>query len=118
MTKKKRVYNLQRLIIGALRKIFWYSPLRREALEKAKVDMLYKCAITKKKFPINEVTVDHIEPVVDPKIGFVDWNTFISRLFCEVGNLQVLSKKAHAEKTKREKKERANGTKRRNNAKD
>lgn len=100
--RKKRVYNLQRLIIGALRKIFWYSPLRREALEKAKIGLLYKCAITKKKFPINEVTVDHIIPVVDPQIGFVDWNTFVARLFCDVNNLQVLSKVAHAKKTKEE----------------
>lgn len=116
--RKKRVYNLQRLIIGALRKIFWYSPLRREALEQAKSGMLYKCAITKKKFPVNEVTVDHVDPVVDPKVGFVDWNTFIARLFCNVSNLQVLSKKAHSEKTKREKKERANEAKRRDSAKD
>lgn len=106
MPKRKRVYNLKSLIISALRKIFFYSPLRRQALEKAKVGNLYRSGINGQKYPINCVTVDHIIPVIDLKKGFVDWNTFIERLFCPVENLQVISKDEHSEKTKAERKKR------------
>lgn len=104
--KTKREYNLKRLIICALRKIFFYSPLRKECIEKAKVGELYRCGITGKKHPINCVTVDHIIPVIDTQKGFVDWNTFIDRLFCPVQNLQCISKVEHAKKTKEEAKQR------------
>ncbi len=63
----------------------------------------YKCKKCKKDFPAKMVQVDHIKPVVDPKVGFVDWNTFIDRLFCERNNLQVLCKACHDLKTKKEK---------------
>ena len=62
----------------------------------------YRCSSCSTSFPSKEVQVDHIEPVVDPIIGFVDWNTFIERLFCDKENLQVLCKKCHKEKTKLE----------------
>lgn len=108
MRKRKRTWNLKFIIISALRKIFFYSPLRKEALERAKSGSLYKSAGNRKRYPINEVTVDHIDPVVDPAKGFENWDTFISRLFCPVENLQVLSKKEHNAKTQKERKERKN----------
>ena len=64
--------------------------------------MHYVCNSCKKEFPSKEVNVDHILPVVDPITGFVDWNTFIERLFCKEENLQVLCSKCHTEKTKQE----------------
>jgi hypothetical protein len=64
--------------------------------------MHYVCNSCKKEFPSKEVNVDHILPVVDPITGFVDWNTFIDRLFCKEENLQVLCSKCHTEKTKQE----------------
>lgn len=36
----------------------------------------------------NMMAVDHIDPVVDPSVGFVDWNTYIPRMF--EGQLQIL----------------------------
>ena len=29
----------------------------------------------------NIMAIDHIKPVVDPRTGFVDWNTYIDRMF-------------------------------------
>ena len=55
------------------------------------------------EFPATEIQVDHKKPVVDPKIGFVDWNTYITRMFCKKSNLQVLCKSCHTKKTKKEK---------------
>ena len=120
--KKKRPYNLRTRIIQQLRKIFFYSPLRREALDGARVlkkdVIMYRCAITKKLFPIDQVTVDHIDPVVKPEEGFPqvyrendlfssdDWTEYVNRLFCKKENLQVISKIEHSKKTKLENKER------------
>lgn len=52
---------------------------------------------------MKDVQVDHIEPIIDPEIGFVDWNTVVERMFCEKHNLQVLCKGCHASKTQQEK---------------
>lgn len=48
---------------------------------------------------VKNAIVDHIKPVIDPEIGFVSWDSFIERLFCEMDNLQVLCYKCHTEKT-------------------
>jgi len=64
----------------------------------------YRCAQCKKAFPNKDVQVDHILPVVDPVVGFVNWDTYIQRMYCAVENLQVLCKKCHAVKTKEERK--------------
>ena len=63
----------------------------------------YKCNKCNELFPQKEVQVDHIKPVVDPKKGFVSWDVFIERLFCEVDNLQVMCKACHKEKSAKEK---------------
>lgn len=55
---------------------------------------------------VKNIFVDHIDPVVDPKEGFTDWNTYVDRLFCEQDNLQLLCKSCHDKKSERERKER------------
>jgi len=62
----------------------------------------YLCNVCTGEFPAKEVQVDHIQPVVDPKTGFVNWDTFIDRLFCEKENLQVLCTTCHKLKTSEE----------------
>jgi len=54
------------------------------------------------EFKRKELHVDHTEPVLDLEIGFVDWNTYIERLFCPVENLQALCKVCHGSKTMQE----------------
>lgn len=67
----------------------------------------YLCAECKSLTPSSLIKIDHIEPVVDPKVGFVDWNTLIDRLFSPESNYQAVCKKCHDEKTKEERMERA-----------
>ena len=67
----------------------------------------YRCAACNDFFVARDVQVDHIDPVVAPETGFVNWLTYILRLYCEEDNLQVLCKECHKEKTNRERKERA-----------
>lgn len=62
----------------------------------------YRCASCRGEFTATNIEVDHIEPIVDPKIGFVDWNSFIERLYCPASNLQALCKSCHKIKTKKE----------------
>jgi 5-methylcytosine-specific restriction endonuclease McrA len=59
-----------------------------------------------KKRRINNAVVDHIKPIIDPKTGFINWDTVISRMFCEVDNLQVLCHECHSLKTQQEKQQR------------
>ena len=44
---------------------------------------------------VNDAVVDHIEPVVDPHVGFTTWDDYIERMFCEVDNLQVICHDCH-----------------------
>jgi len=68
----------------------------------------YECNGCNKHFPQKQVQVDHIKPVVDPRKGFVDWNTYIDRMYCSIKNFQVLCKGCHLKKTKFEKTMRKN----------
>lgn len=60
----------------------------------------YTCNECKREYPAKEVNVDHVLPVVDPHIGFVSWDIFIERLFCEKNNLQILCSSCHTKKTR------------------
>lgn len=68
-----------------------------------KLAMHYKCAKCLGSFVAADVQVDHIHPVVDPIRGFISWDVYIDRIFCEVHGLQVLCKPCHDVKTKLEK---------------
>jgi 5-methylcytosine-specific restriction endonuclease McrA len=80
---------------------------RQVNAKTGKLAMHYKCAKCKKLFVAADVQVDHVQPVVDPKKGFVGWDVYIDRMFCEIENLQVLCRSCHAVKTADEKKQRS-----------
>ena len=103
-------------IIAAMRKVFSYSELRKNFLKthkykkligkfkngKDKFATLIKCCKCLESFKECEIQVDHIEPVVEPSVGFIDFDYYMLRLFCDVSNLQVLCKPCHKGKTKNE----------------
>jgi 5-methylcytosine-specific restriction endonuclease McrA len=66
----------------------------------------YLCASCGGLFIARDVQVDHIDPVVDPVVGFVNLDTFSDRLHCPKDNMQLLCKPCHKEKTNVERKER------------
>ena len=66
----------------------------------------FQCRKCSGHFPRTSVQVDHIDPVVDPNKGFIDWNSFIERMFVALDKLQVLCKTCHSGKTRTEQKER------------
>jgi hypothetical protein len=54
----------------------------------------YRCSKCGFEFPLKEVQVNHIEPVV-PVEGFDDWDDVIYRMFCEKNGLEVLCVPCH-----------------------
>lgn len=104
-------------ITSALRAAFRKWPPKFDVLKKAsterklnkktnKLAMHYMCAACSTDFPLKEVQVDHKKPVVDLKKGFVSWDEFVERLYCEGSNLQVLCKPCHKKKSSKERKKR------------
>lgn len=60
------------------------------------------CASCQKEYTSKDVQVDHIAPVIDPNVGFISWDVYIERMFCDAENLQVLCTTCHDAKTKQE----------------
>lgn len=116
--KKKPKYNANSAIRSALRRTYSRSPdvievmkavrrerpwFKKDGTQASKPRVEYRCAHCGEWFMGKDIQVDHAEPVVDPEVGFVDWNTFIDRLFCPKENLTVLCKTCHKTKTDSEK---------------
>lgn len=57
---------------------------------------------------VQNIFVDHIEPIIDPTKGFTTWDECIDRMFCEKENLQLLCKSCHDAKSKLEREIAAN----------
>lgn len=63
----------------------------------------YQCAQCGNLVGNKECAVDHTEPVIDPEIGFTDWDDYIKRMFCELDGLKLLCHDCHNAKTASEK---------------
>jgi hypothetical protein len=53
---------------------------------------------------VNNIFVDHIEPVIPLETGFTTWDECIDRMFCETSNLQLLCGDCHSIKSVEERK--------------
>lgn len=109
MAKAKKKFNINTHIRSAIRKIWMWSPIRREALKRAKVGPnKYKCENPEcgKIFPLKEMHVDHIEKVT-PNSGITkpeDWGLVIkAMLFITIDDLLSICKPCHKVKTDDEK---------------
>ncbi len=107
-------------IRGGLRSISMRWPPKNEVKKDARVQRgVYLCAGYKTKahevsasLPpkagnkrrINNAVVDHRSPVVDPIDGWISWDMFIMRLFCEEDGFQLLCHECHKHKTSDERK--------------
>lgn len=89
-----------------------WAPIQ-EVKKEARVSRgLYKCACCNSEVPPTyragaarkqNIFVDHIEPIIDPAVGFTTWDDCIQRMFCEKDNLQILCKDCHDIKSEQEK---------------
>ena len=112
-----KTWNQEAAIRGALRRTFSRSPIIREVLFKVRREVpkynqdgarskkdavQYRCNVCGTYVGSTKVSVDHINPVVSVSEGFIDFNTFIARLFCDSANLQVICDSCHNTKTQTE----------------
>lgn len=91
-----------------LSKLWRESPMYWEATNRQKRAVnQYECEGCHKIFKLREIEVDHINPKVDPAVGWQDVMTFAARLNCPADQLQVLCEdNCHAKKTQNENKTR------------
>lgn len=93
---KEKLWILKPQLISALRRLYGRSPIKSFVLNEAKTKIVttnkdgstskknrvnFKCAHCTKLFEKKDVNVDHTDPVINPETGYIDWNTYISRLF-------------------------------------
>lgn len=61
-----------------------------------------RCAQCKKIVMAKKRKLDHIDPVVDPTVGFINWHVFIMRLLTRAEGFQVLCIPCHDQKSREE----------------
>ena len=102
---------------GKLRRLWEESPMKYEALRRAKISTNnYKCEECGKVVIYKLIEVDHIEPVVRIKDqpGETDAEKLIQyvvRLNCPISGLRVMDYECHAKKSSSEATKRSQGRK-------
>lgn len=87
-------------IKNALRRASYKFPPRQTAKVNARTGRnQYTCNLCKGTFGSKDIALDHIEPVIDPETGFVDWNTYVSRMFPDLNGWQILCDGCHNNKS-------------------
>lgn len=91
MARKVKKYNIKTRITSALRRVWLYSPMRREALKRAKDNGNFceKCGVYAEK-----LQADHIIPVV-PLKGRDNWDGIITRMMVGSEGLRCWCKPCH-----------------------
>jgi 5-methylcytosine-specific restriction endonuclease McrA len=96
-------------IIAVIRRYVWVRwGARVEALKRASYYVVEggrrrrfwrceECGVL--RLTEKERDVDHINPVVDPEVGFVNLSEWVLRCFVEADGLQVLCRPCHKAKT-------------------
>lgn len=98
-----KYFNLKAFVIAGLRRLTYKYPPRYNCMNSARTERgKYKCAQCKAIVGRKDIKIDHIIPVVGVE-GFIDWNTYIPRMFCNESNFQALCDTCHKAKTKQEK---------------
>lgn len=110
-------FNEVTVIKGAVRRAFARAPVKKEVLMEGrrevpkynkdgslskKPSVQYNCQVCNSWVPSTCIDVDHIKPVLDPDVGFIDWNTFVKAVFCGKENLQRICEECHTKKSNAE----------------
>ncbi len=107
-------FNWKSYLRSAARKIWLWSPKRREAIKLARVAKgIVTCAKCQVRMRENVkpvlFQVDHTIPASETASEIKSWDSWLNRLFeCSVTDLRVLCRGCHDEKTKSENQERRN----------
>ncbi len=106
--------KLKAKVVRYIRVLFRQAEQFQEARERAvhptikgpRGGKMYQCCKCEEAFKATEIQVDHIEPIVPNGIKQADMtiDEYVSRLFCDVSNLQILCFEDHKLKSKEERK--------------
>lgn len=98
--------RIKKFLIPILRKSWLRWTARQNVIKAARVERgSYKCNICKQiGFKRQQLHVDHINPVVSVEDGFQSLDEFVSRLYVEEHELQVICEPCHYIKTQTENK--------------
>ena len=102
-------------IVSALRAAFTRWGPKQQCVKNARIRRgVYKCEGCGEEGPATlpplegnkrrrkNIVADHIDPIVCPYDGFIDFNTWISRGFVELSGFQALCWQCHTDKTNEE----------------
>ena len=94
--------KLRAIIIAHLRRIGYRNTTYKQNMAAAHRGFgEWECAGCKQLFKRENLHGDHVLACIEPEKGFIDWNTYMERLF--LGEIQPLCKdKCHKEKTAKE----------------
>lgn len=91
--KKAKKFNPKTRVMSAMRKIWQWSPMRRDAIKRAKVDKdTYRCERCKRLCV--KINVDHDPPVI-LLTGFDSWDGVFNRMFVPADKLKILCVPCH-----------------------
>jgi len=109
LVRKKRKKVLRKpidkkaFLIQTLRRASYRWPSRNAVLKRARVARgQYQCELCKAIVDRHNIKMDHIDPVVDPAVGWVSLDVFADRLLCEESGFQAICLECHSVKTKGE----------------
>lgn len=104
--KRIKVFNLYGRIVAALRKVYRYSQMRKQALAAVVISNGYfKCPICKTAWPLQMADVDHEPPLGAQPKSFEELANWAQRLF--YGHVQVICKLCHKKKTATQRRKKA-----------
>lgn len=118
LSNRTREQRIKSTVIPALRNRsrYWKDKQEARKLAKRKIQIgltlkgkpkyktVWECASCGKFCDKGESQMDHINAVVDPSVGWVNYDTFIDRLFAPPEGWQCLCLKCHSDKTEKENK--------------
>lgn len=97
--------KLKQFLVNILRRASYRYPGRYQAMKRAKIgyNQYYcenpECGLVHGR---KDGAMDHIDPVVDPKTGWIDLDTYAERMFVSEDGYQRLCNRCHDEKTEKE----------------
>lgn len=102
----RRAFSRSPVVIEMMRENRRKAPRFNKDGSRHKIDatehLCNVCKKWKRSVKNSKVVIDHIDPVVEPEVGFVDMNTYFKRLWCDRSKLQKICGDCHRTKTNAE----------------
>ena len=105
LTPEELQVRLNKIILSGLGKAWMFWPPRAEVKRRCAIPGKpgwWRCEDKECNRETEKIEIDHIKPVVQPEIGFINWDVYILSRFVTADKLQGLCHESHRKKTKEE----------------